>query len=247
LVDIHLQTLFQDALAAPSSPIFPHISIPETPRVQQSAHAPRTPYTPFTAFPTRRNFFDNSALPIPFLDESDNPLSRLYNQVLRFIGRDLSYIMDIAERVALKASTRPVEPTPMLTSSHGELEFQGTQGFDIFANVIWPEIGQAIMDELGSVVFAAGRPDDFLKVGKPLLVAFVADHGISIASRSYSSIRSRPRIHSPYYAIRSSDEITSRLHCIQPTLAIAHIFPTSLERNCWKTRRQFKHHCHLPR
>ncbi|KAJ3010481.1 hypothetical protein NUW54_g2466 [Trametes sanguinea] len=31
------------------------------------------------------------------------------------------------------------------------------------ANVVWSEIGRALMDELGSVIFAAGKPDDFRK------------------------------------------------------------------------------------
>ena len=190
MVDIHLQTLFQDALAAPSSPIVPHITVPATPRIPHSANVPHTPYTPFTAFPTRRNFLDNSALPIPYLDESDNSLARLYNQVLRFIERDLTCIMDITERVSLKASTRPVELNPTLGSSHDEFELQAAQGFDIMANVIWPETGQAIMDELGSVVFAAGQPDDFLRVGRRFRVVLAANDGIPIASRSYPSIPS---------------------------------------------------------
>ncbi|EEB95354.1 hypothetical protein MPER_05687, partial [Moniliophthora perniciosa FA553] len=37
----------------------------------------------------------------------------------------------------------------------------GSRGFDILANVIWEELGRSIMDELGSVVFAAGRPNEF--------------------------------------------------------------------------------------
>lgn len=45
-----------------------------------------------------------------------------------------------------------------------EVSTRAGDSFDIMANVIWPEIGQAIMDELGSVVFAAGKPDEFLKV-----------------------------------------------------------------------------------
>ncbi|EDR11848.1 uncharacterized protein LACBIDRAFT_247029 [Laccaria bicolor S238N-H82] len=35
--------------------------------------------------------------------------------------------------------------------------------FQIMANVIWPELAHAIMDEIGGTVFAAGRPDDFRK------------------------------------------------------------------------------------
>ena len=36
--------------------------------------------------------------------------------------------------------------------------------FEIMANVVWAEIGKAIMDELGSTVFAAGKPEEFRKV-----------------------------------------------------------------------------------
>ena len=37
-------------------------------------------------------------------------------------------------------------------------------GFEIMANVVWSEIGRALMDELGGVIFAAGKPDEFRKV-----------------------------------------------------------------------------------
>ncbi|ORX35364.1 oligomeric golgi complex component, COG2-domain-containing protein [Kockovaella imperatae] len=32
--------------------------------------------------------------------------------------------------------------------------------FDLYSSVIWPEVAEAIMDKLGSTIFAAGRPDD---------------------------------------------------------------------------------------
>ncbi|KAL4073878.1 oligomeric golgi complex component, COG2-domain-containing protein [Scleroderma citrinum] len=186
------KTLFRDALMAPSSPIVPHISIPATPPVPHSAHVPRTPYTPFTAFTSGRNFLSNSSLPIPFLDESDDPLARLYNQILRFIERDLSCIMDIAERVSLKASTQLLEPTPTVTLNHDEVELHGTQGFDIMANVIWPEIGQAIMDELGFVVFAAGQPDDFRKRHAATQAFIHALEFIAPTTQSVQAMRSHP-------------------------------------------------------
>lgn len=43
-------------------------------------------------------------------------------------------------------------------------EAESQEGFEIMANVIWAEFGRGIMDEMGSVVFAAGRPDEFRKV-----------------------------------------------------------------------------------
>ncbi|KIK27690.1 hypothetical protein PISMIDRAFT_8090 [Pisolithus microcarpus 441] len=94
---------------------------------------------------------------ISFLDGYDDPLSKLYNQILRFIERDLSHVIEIAERLSSKVSTRSVE------SSGDEFGDRGTDGFDLMANVIWPEFGQAIMNELSSVVFAAGKPDEFVR------------------------------------------------------------------------------------
>lgn len=38
------------------------------------------------------------------------------------------------------------------------------EGFEIMANVVWAEFGRSIIDEMGGVVFAAGRPDEFRKV-----------------------------------------------------------------------------------
>lgn len=35
---------------------------------------------------------------------------------------------------------------------------------EIIANVVWAELARALMDELGSVVFAVGRPDEFRQV-----------------------------------------------------------------------------------
>lgn len=57
------------------------------------------------------------------------------------------------------------------------------------ANVIWPEIGHAIMDELGLVIFAVGKPDEFLKVAyyftdpaSLILVALASRGGTGIYS-----------------------------------------------------------------
>lgn len=37
-------------------------------------------------------------------------------------------------------------------------------GFDVFAQIIWPCISTSIVDNLGSTIFAAGRPDELHKV-----------------------------------------------------------------------------------
>jgi conserved oligomeric Golgi complex subunit 2 len=59
--------------------------------------------------------------------------------------------MDIAERLSARIGR----------------EGDGTvdaRGFEVLANVIWAEVARALMDELGSSLFAAGRPDEFRKV-----------------------------------------------------------------------------------
>lgn len=41
-----------------------------------------------------------------------------------------------------------------------------SERFDFFARVYWPEISAAIVENLGSVIFAAGRPDELHKVSR---------------------------------------------------------------------------------
>lgn len=115
---------------------------------------PRTPYTPFTAFASKGGFFDiPTSTSANLLDDYDNSLAGLYNSVLKFVERDLKQVMDIAEKIRAKSTSKaPPESTV------------DQPAFNILANVVWAEIGRAILDDLGSVVFAAGKPSEFRKV-----------------------------------------------------------------------------------
>jgi hypothetical protein len=75
----------------------------------------------------------------------------LYNGILAFLDRDLKRILDIAERLSARIGRE----------GDGAVD---ARGFEVLANVIWAEIARALMDELGSALFAAGRPDEFRKV-----------------------------------------------------------------------------------
>ena len=99
------------------------------------------------------------------MDDTDDSLARLYNQILRFVERDLTRIMDLAERVTLKPSStsRPVKGLVEPSTPDSETD-DDKKGFQILTNVVWSEISRAIVDEIGTVVFAAGRPNDFRKV-----------------------------------------------------------------------------------
>ncbi|EED79251.1 predicted protein [Postia placenta Mad-698-R] len=169
--DFVKKTIHPNALSTPHSPIVPHTPFapssaasgarPHTP-LPTATHPPRTPYTPFTAFASKQNPFALSlhpsaggaeaAPPIHMLDDRDDSLAALYNAVLRFVDRDLKRVMEIAEGVCAKSGAR----------GRREAGEQGA-GFEVMANVVWAEVGRAIMDELGSVVFAAGKPDEFRK------------------------------------------------------------------------------------
>ena len=129
------------------------------------------PYTPFTAFVPKQSTHavPNSVNDLPkayLLDDTDDSLARLYNQILRFVERDLTRIMDLAERVTLKPSTstsRPVKGLVEPSTPDNETE-DSKKGFQILTNVLWSEISRAIVDEIGTIVFAAGRPNEFRKV-----------------------------------------------------------------------------------
>jgi hypothetical protein len=99
---------------------------------------------------TRTDPFTAALAAAPRLDETDNPLAGLYNGILAFLERDLKRIMDVAERISSRIGQ--------------EVDSADAKGFEVLANVIWVEIARALMDELGSALFAAGRPDEFRKV-----------------------------------------------------------------------------------
>ncbi|KAI0058099.1 COG complex component [Artomyces pyxidatus] len=170
--DFVKKTIYPGALLASHAPILPRTPLP----VRGLPHTPgtaslqsRMPYTPFTAFASSENPFDVALASAPLLDDTDNQLAALYNTILKFVERDLKRIMDIADKITVKAGTKAgagalVEtgmPPPMtMEATHASGEHRG---FEILANVVWAEVGRAIMDELGGVVFAAGKPDDFRK------------------------------------------------------------------------------------
>lgn len=126
---------------------------------------PRTPYTPYTAFASKQNPFEASFDSQPhILDDADDPLAALYNTILRFVDRDMKRIMELAEKVGVKSTAKTSMGKAALLGSAAPPQKESVGGFEIMANVVWSEIGKAVMDELGSTVFAVGKPDEFRKV-----------------------------------------------------------------------------------
>lgn len=200
-----------------------------------SALFPRTPYTPFTAFATKQNPFEASHVsgPVHLLDESNDALARLYNQILRFIERDFGRIMEITERVSLKAgSTKSQSGISLGNYDLGDAQQVSADGFEIMTNVVWAEIGRAIMDELGTVVFAPGNPNEFRKVRfyefvlrsiecRPLVIAPLYNAGLHPFSRVFGS----------FHTFCAKHAFSSNFHCISATMAARCIFPAAVERS----------------
>lgn len=138
---------------------------------------PNTPFTPYTAYPDQKRgkpepyfYFAEDNARLPFLDEVDNPLAALYNHILRFVERDCSEIMEIATRVTQRrakpiGAINAISTPPRGSPAPGQPESIGSFAtFEIMANAVWAEIGRCLMDELGAVIFAAGKPAEFKKV-----------------------------------------------------------------------------------
>ncbi|KAG2148603.1 oligomeric golgi complex component, COG2-domain-containing protein [Suillus cothurnatus] len=193
------KTIFPDALAASLSPVLPHTPLPAalSTRTESygSALLPRTPYTPFTAFAIKQNPFEASHVsgPVHLLDESNDALAKLYNQILRFIERDFGRIMEIAERVSLKAgSTKSQSSIALENHDLEDTQQASVDGFEIMTNVVWAEVGKAIMDELGTVVFAPGNPNEFRKHHSTTQAFIRSLEFLAPSTHSVQNMRSHP-------------------------------------------------------
>jgi hypothetical protein len=160
---------------------------PFTSRRLASDSVPGTPITPYTAFGERRTslggpifYIANENSKLPLLDETDDSLATFYNNLLRFVEKDCRVIMDVTAKIGARHGKKHM-PAPEVAEDNildgideGEHLAVSTH-FEIMANVIWAEIGQALMEELGSVIFSAGRPAEFKKVGNYSANSFVTE------------------------------------------------------------------------
>lgn len=124
---------------------------------------------------------------ITYLSESGpgGNLGAIYNAVLRYIQRDLWLIIDASN--ILRGQTRPPQhhshdfgtaseilgpigpATPAVESAEMAQPQESTlasdqDGFEFMSRVIWTEIGERILSEIGNSVFAAGRVGELHQV-----------------------------------------------------------------------------------
>ncbi|KAF8705949.1 hypothetical protein RHS03_05077, partial [Rhizoctonia solani] len=113
----------------------------------------------------------------------------LYNKILRFVQRDVMGVVRVAESVSGKSrrggghifggmspgglgispgglppsssiGVSPIGPG-LVGADPAAAATENPERIEIIANVVWAELARALMDELGSTVFAVGRPDEF--------------------------------------------------------------------------------------
>lgn len=173
---LHCQIVSEDALHNPSSPL-----VPKTPYVS-SIHPfaalkgnvssfPLTPVTPQSAAPTVNAEQDENLNPFDLIDpilgatlQRETPLASILNELLRGVKNECKTVLDIAER--LRAPREAEFADPASTADR--------PGFELFGNVVWKEIGERLIDELGSTIFAIGQPDELHQVGRRLIRFFSA-------------------------------------------------------------------------
>ncbi|KAF9650191.1 COG complex component [Thelephora ganbajun] len=189
------KNIFPAALNVPHSPLIPQTPISMGPRSPvppcTASFLPRTPYTPFTAFASKQDPFALKMLQVQLLDESLGPLALLYNQIIKFVERDLKKLAESAEAICIKSGSRKSGIPPLHGPSNTQKQ-EPRKGFDIMANAVWAEIGQAIMDELGSAVFAAGKTDEFRKNHETTEAFIRALECLAPSVQSIESMRAHP-------------------------------------------------------
>lgn len=93
----------------------------------------------------------------------------MYGQLLKAIGKECAVVLDGAEKLRnakgggkskedrLEFGLRNVGLDGSVEREEGE---EDGEAFEFFGNVVWKEVGERLMDELGGMLFAAGRPNE---------------------------------------------------------------------------------------
>ncbi|KAG9010340.1 hypothetical protein FRB93_004179 [Tulasnella sp. JGI-2019a] len=187
-------TIFSGALDVAPSPILVRTLLPG-----RTGHlSPRTPFTPFTS--GRANPFDTLvASPPPVLSEEEegNPLASLFSTVIRFVQVNCGGVLELSYRISAKSRKAGRIAGGGSTNHDLSAEDEGEaglnpDGFEMMANVIWAEIARAVMEELGSVVFSAGNPEEFQKNYSTTSNFITALEHLAPSLHAVEAIRSHP-------------------------------------------------------
>ncbi|GAA5884786.1 hypothetical protein JCM6882_005394 [Rhodosporidiobolus microsporus] len=101
----------------------------------------------------------------PAAGSDSAPLAALYNRILAFVSEDCSVLLDVAERVvvgapvASSAAAKGESSAPPSTSDDPPTLEEGH--YELLSRVVLDSLLTALVTDLGSTIFAAGRPTVF--------------------------------------------------------------------------------------
>ncbi|KAF8313136.1 hypothetical protein DL93DRAFT_2168071 [Clavulina sp. PMI_390] len=163
------KTIHPGALSAPLSPVIPRTPLLDIPATASNILSPTTPFTPHISATASASVNQTPISLIQGSGGTEDPLVGFLNVILRFVDRDCRLVIDLAERANSVRSYKRYKgriangAVGVITVPEEEDGDDARDSFDIMGGVVWAEIGRALMEELGTVLFAAGRPDEFQK------------------------------------------------------------------------------------
>ncbi|KAK4047210.1 hypothetical protein OIO90_006273 [Microbotryomycetes sp. JL221] len=118
------------------------------------------------------SFYSSQELDVPESSSNETQaLATLYNRILNFIQQDCALVLDVAERslntpptinnYSTDLSSSVSSLNALVEESSTTNDERSKRQFFILTNVLWDEIGNRLIGELGSTIFAAGRPGIF--------------------------------------------------------------------------------------
>ncbi|GAA6050782.1 hypothetical protein JCM3770_001642 [Rhodotorula araucariae] len=141
------------------------------------------------------------------------PLATLYNRILAFVASECGVLLDVAERAL--ADVHALAAAGPATDAQGRDASE--HGFEVLANVVLDEVVTALTGELGSVIFAAGRPavfhqnylltTEFLSRLESLCPTLLRLHALR-EHTAYTSLLKRFQL-PVYFQLRLKDAVTS--------------------------------------
>ena len=138
--------------------------------------------------------------------------------------------MDVAERINARIGQR----------TDGFDDGASAKGFEIFANVVWAELARSLTDELGSTLFAAGRPDEFRRV-RTFTQTLGSESNTQLANaepRDDPGIYPLSPIPCAVRACYSGDAYAPDVPIVRAAMAAACVLPAAVERDRDASRRR---------
>ncbi|CDZ97124.1 cog complex component [Phaffia rhodozyma] len=163
--------------STPTSFVIPPTPFKDPSQLESSSHAEINPFdlaTPHASLspsavisPTDGTLRATVGSNKVYMNDS-SPLGKMFDQLLNAIEKECTLVLEGAEKLrGGRGGAKIRDNQALLDGRIGDdrlalMNVNGQDGeeFEFFGNVVWKEIGERLMDELGTKLFAAGRPEE---------------------------------------------------------------------------------------